>query len=159
MLFQKRVVGTKFDVYGFFLVLTLHLIIKLMRVLISYVVAIVVFRFLSVSTAKLHLLVEQEQLTLSELLRSPPVCGGVLVAWSFCMVFCRSLLVFGHWIVCSSIYGFWLPLWYLQTVFNERIYIFLEFCINLSYGVKQDDSNILKILRFIYIIFGNICQE
>ena len=72
--------GTKFDVYGFFLVLTLHLIIKLMRVLISYVVAIVVFTFLSVNTAKLHLLVEEEQLTLSELLRSPPVCGGVLVA-------------------------------------------------------------------------------
>jgi hypothetical protein len=40
---------------------------KLMRVLISYVVAIVVFTFLSVSTAKLHLMVEQEQLTLSEL--------------------------------------------------------------------------------------------
>jgi hypothetical protein len=34
-----------------------------MRVLISYVVAIVVFTFLSVSTAKLHLMVEQEQLT------------------------------------------------------------------------------------------------
>ena len=37
------------------------------EVLISYVVAIVVFTFLSVSTVKLHLLVEQEQLTLSEL--------------------------------------------------------------------------------------------
>ena len=68
MLFLKRVVGTKFDVYVFFLlVLAPHLIIKLMRVLISYVVAIVVFTFLSVSSAKLHLMVEQEQLTLSEL--------------------------------------------------------------------------------------------
>ena len=143
----------------FLLVLVLHLIIKLMRVLISYVVATVVFTFLSVNTAKLHLLVEQEQLTLSELLRSPPVCGGVLVAWSLCIVFCRSVFVFGHWIACSSTYGFWLPLGYLQTVFNERIYICLGFCINLSYGVKQDDNNILKILRFIYIIFGNICQE
>ena len=133
----------------FLLVLAPHLIIKLMRVLISYVVAIVVFTFLSVNTAKLQLLVEQEQLTLSELLRSTPVCGGVLVAWSFCVVFCSSLFV----LVIE------LPLGYLQTVFNERIYICLGFCINLSYGVKQDDNNILKILRFIYIIFGNICQE
>jgi hypothetical protein len=36
-----------------------------------------------------------------------------------CM-FCRSLFVLffviGHWVVCpSSMYGFWLPLWYLQT--------------------------------------------
>jgi len=23
---------------------------------------------------------------------------------------------FGHCVVCSSIYGFWLPLWYLQTL-------------------------------------------
>ena len=130
-----------------------------MRVLISYVVATVVFTFLSVNTAKLHLLVEQEQLTLSKLLRSPPVSGGVLVAWSLWMVFCGSVFVFGHWIACSSIYGFWLPLGYHQTVFNERIYICLGFCINLSYWVKQDDNNILKILRFIYIIFGNICQE
>ena len=153
MLFQKRVVGTKFDVYGFFLlILALHLIIKLMRVLISYVVAIVVFTFLSVSTAKLHLLVGQAQLTLSDLLRSPRFVAD-FVAWSFCMVFCRSLFVFGHWIVCSSIDGFWLPLGYLQTVFNERIYICLGCCINLSYGVKQDDNNILKILRFIYISY------
>jgi hypothetical protein len=36
----------------------------------------------------------------------------------FCVVFCRSLFVlflFGHCIVCSSIYDFWLSLWYLQT--------------------------------------------
>ena len=58
-----------------------------MRVLISYVVAIVVFTFLSVNTAKLHLLVEQEQLTLSELLRSPPFVAGFLLldlyVWCF----------------------------------------------------------------------------
>jgi len=35
----------------------------------------------------------------------------------FCVMFCRSLFyLFGHCIVCSSsIYGFWLPIWYLQT--------------------------------------------
>jgi hypothetical protein len=24
----------------------------------------------------------------------------------------------GHCVVCSSIYGFWLPLWYFQTLLN-----------------------------------------
>ena len=38
-----------------------------------------------------------------------------------CVEFCRSLFVplscsFGHCIVCLSIYGFWLPLWHLQTI-------------------------------------------
>jgi hypothetical protein len=36
----------------------------------------------------------------------------------FCVMFCRSLFIplsFGHFIVCpSSIYGFWLPLWYFK---------------------------------------------
>ena len=42
--------------------------------------------------------------------------------YSFMCMFCRSLFVllsfsFGHCVVCSSsIYGFWLPLWYLQTL-------------------------------------------
>jgi len=47
---------------------------------------------------------------------------GIHVARSlvFCVLFCRSLFVLlsfyiGHFIVCPSIYGFWLPLWYLQT--------------------------------------------
>ena len=31
-----------------------------------------------------------------------------------CLSFCT--FSFGHCIVCSSIYGFWLPLWYLQTL-------------------------------------------
>jgi len=38
---------------------------------------------------------------------------------AFCVVFCRSLFVswlFGQCVVCPSIYGFWLPLWYLQTL-------------------------------------------
>ena len=31
-----------------------------------------------------------------------------------CVSFCT--LSFGHCVICSSIYGFWLPLWYLQTL-------------------------------------------
>ena len=49
-----------------------------------------------------------------------PVYYGVHVDQSlaFSVVFCRFLFIFspfGHYIVSPSIYGFYLPLWYLQT--------------------------------------------
>jgi hypothetical protein len=69
-------------------------------------------------------LVEQELPTLSKHLSSPPVFSGVRVSQSLvlyecfidcCLSFCT--LSFGHCVFCSSsIYGFWLPLWYLQTL-------------------------------------------
>jgi hypothetical protein len=68
-------------------------------------------------------LVEQELLTLPEHLSSPPVFSGVHVTRSLvlyicfpdrCLSFCA--FSFGHCVVCSSIYGFWLPLWLLQTL-------------------------------------------
>jgi hypothetical protein len=69
-------------------------------------------------------LVEQELLTLPEHLSSPPVFSGVRVTRSLvlcvcfgdrCLSFCT--FYFGHCVVCSSsIYGFWLPLWYLQSL-------------------------------------------
>ena len=69
-------------------------------------------------------LVEQELLTLLEYLSSPPVFSGVHVTQSLvlylCFVYrCFSFCTFsfGHCVVCSSsIYGFWLPLWYLPTL-------------------------------------------
>jgi hypothetical protein len=58
------------------------------------------------------------------LFRSPPIFSGVRVTRSLvlyvcfvdrCVSFCT--FSFGHCVVCSSsIYGFWLPLWYLQTL-------------------------------------------
>jgi len=73
--------------------------------------------------------VEQELLTLPEHLSSPPVFSGVRVTRSLvlcvyivdrCLSFCT--FCFGHCVVCSSsIYGFWLSLWYLQTLkFNQN---------------------------------------
>jgi hypothetical protein len=69
---------------------------------------------------------DDSKLTLPEHLRSPPVFSGVRVARSLvlyvcfvdrCLYFCT--FSFGHCVVCSSsIYGFWLPLWYLQTLLN-----------------------------------------
>ena len=72
-------------------------------------------------------LVEQEQLTLPGHLNTPTVFGGVRVVRSLVLCVCfvdRCLsfrtFSFGHCVVCSSsIYGFWLPLWYLQTLLSS----------------------------------------
>ena len=69
-------------------------------------------------------LVEQDLLTLQEHLYSPLVFSGVRISRSFVLYVCfvdRCLSLctfsFDHCIVCStSIYGFWLPLWNLQTL-------------------------------------------
>jgi hypothetical protein len=72
--------------------------------------------------------VEQELLTFLEHLSSPWFFSGVCVTRSlvFCVMFCRSLFVlflFGSCFVCPSIYGFWLPLWYLQTFLRYMSHI------------------------------------
>ena len=76
-------------------------------------------------------LVKQELLTPPEHLISPSVFSGVRVTRSlvFCVCFvdrCFSFcpFPFGHCVVCSSIYAFRLPLWYLQSLhypINGRI--------------------------------------
>ena len=62
-----------------------------------------------------------------------PVFSGVRVTRSFVfnVVFCRYLFTispfsFAHCIDCPSIYGFWLPLWYLQTFLAI---LFKHFCL------------------------------
>jgi len=60
---------------------------------------------------------------------SPPVFSAVRVTRSLvlyvyfvdrCLSFCT--FSFGHFVVCPySIYGFWLPLWYLQNLLNIRL--------------------------------------
>ena len=72
-------------------------------------------------------LVEQELLTLPGYLSLLPVCSGFRVTRSLvlcvcfvdrCLSFCP--FSFGHCVVCSSsIYVFWLPLWYLQTLLTQ----------------------------------------
>ena len=73
------------------------------------------------------LLVEQELCTLPEHMSSPPLFSRVRVTWSLVLYVCfvdRSLsfctFLFGHCVVCSSsICGFWLLLWYLQTLLKK----------------------------------------
>jgi hypothetical protein len=86
-------------------------------------------------------LVEQELLTLPEHMNSSPVFSGVRVTRSLVLYVCfidRFLsfctFSFGHCVVCSSsIYGFWLPLWYLQTLLNIYLMgaMWLSLCLYL----------------------------
>ena len=68
--------------------------------------------------------VEQELLTFPEYLTLSPVRSGVRVArfLVFYVVFCIPL--FGHCIVCPSIYVFWIPHWYLQNFLRSLEPIF-----------------------------------
>ena len=84
-------------------------------------------------------LVEQELLTLPEHLSSPPVFIWVRVTRSLvsyvcfvdrCLSFC--LFSFGHCVVCSLIYGFWLPLWYRQTLLSNCCLISSEQLFTIS---------------------------
>jgi hypothetical protein len=71
--------------------------------------------------------VEQELITLPEHLNSPPIFSGVRITRSLvlcvyfvdrCLSYCY--ISFGHCVVSSSsIYGFWLSLWYLQTLVKK----------------------------------------
>jgi hypothetical protein len=76
-------------------------------------------------------LVEQQLLTLLDQLSSTPVFSEVRVNRSLvlcvylvdrCLFFCT--FSFSHCIVYpSSIYGFWLPIWYLQTLLPALLHM------------------------------------
>ena len=100
-------------------------------------------------------LVEQELLTLPDHLRSSPVFSEVRVTRSLvlCVCFVGRLsfctFLFGHCVVCSSTYEFWLPLWYLQillTTLPRGIFptllvtshaVVLEKIINLCHPIRR----------------------
>ena len=109
-------------------------------------------------------LVEQELLTLPEYMSSPPVFSGVRVTRSvvLCACFvdrCSSLCTFsfGHCVVCSSsIYGFWLPLWYFQTLFIHWLPWIRLFCwknilisINCVMAKRKQKDEMTKMAKLI----------
>ena len=68
-------------------------------------------------------------LSLPEHMSSPALISGVRVTRSLvlCLCFldrCLSFFTFSfnHCVICSLIYGFWLPLWYLQTLFDYPVW-------------------------------------
>jgi hypothetical protein len=116
-------------------------------------------------------LVEQE-LTLPEHLSSPSVLSGVRVTRSLvlyvcfvdcCLFFCT--FSFGHYDVCSSsIYGFWLPLWYLQTLLKTSIYrsktqrsinLIRKIWILITRIFKTQDVKIDSVLTFVNVEHGS----
>jgi hypothetical protein len=91
-------------------------------------------------------LMKQELLTLPEHLSVPLVFSGVHVTRSLvlcvcfvdrCLSFCT--FSFSHCVFCSSIYGFWSPLWCLQTLLIHTLYD--NFCITkikyIMYNVQH----------------------
>ena len=71
-------------------------------------------------------LVEQGLLTLPEHLSSIPVLSGVRVTRSLVLYVCFvdrcfGTFSFGHCVVWSSIFVFWLLLWYLQTLLLQSL--------------------------------------
>ena len=93
-------------------------------------------------------LVEQELLTLPEHLSSPPVFSGVHITRSLVLCVCfvdRCTFSFGHCAVGpSSIYGFWLLLWYLQTLLTRKIGYYHKCQFNNCYIFKtyQPDGSL-----------------
>ena len=83
---------------------------------------------------------------------------GVCVSRSsvFCVFFCRSLFVSlyifvpGHWVACLSIYGLWLPLWYLQSLLSFPDHLYSFYLCGMS--VYIDDVSIF----ILYTIFTSL---
>ena len=104
-------------------------------------------------------LVEQELLPLPEHLNSPPVFSGVRVTRSLVLYVCfvdRCLsfysFSFGHCVACfSSIYGFWLILWYLQILLTRWGLLLRKMCWPLQ--VRFAVSGTLDISYIIYMRF------
>jgi hypothetical protein len=86
-------------------------------------------------------LVEQELLTLPGYLSLPSTFCGVLFTRSLvlCVCFvdrCFCTFSFGHCVICSSsIYRFWVPLWYLQTLLTQLSFI------HIYIRTKGDDTS------------------
>jgi hypothetical protein len=91
---------------------------------------------------------EQELPTPPEPMISPLFFVGLV----FCVVFCSSLFVLiGHCIVCPSIYGFWVTLWYLLIVvlINENLSTMYDF-LQVIFFYLVERKKIVCFLRKIY---------
>ena len=111
-------------------------------------------------------LVEQELPTLPKYLSSPPVFSGFCVTRSlvFCVCFVVRCLLFcpfsfAHCVVCSSsIYRFWLPLWYLQSLLTVLmcshlyLYTYLQFWLFCKLTVIWKYSTDIWKLQTIFLI-------
>jgi len=83
----------------------------------------------------------QNIITIKEILSLPPDFSGVRVTRSLVLwiIICPFVLFsFGHCVVCSSsIYGFWLPRWYLRTLLRYRKTVHVPRPRTTRYGKKK----------------------
>ena len=82
------------------------------------------------------------------------VCVCVCVCVCFvdrCLSFCN--FSFGHYVVCSSsIYGFWLPLWYHQNLLiNDKA------CNRTKYTVKYNKYIKINLILLRYLMISVLC--
>ena len=98
---------------------------------------------------------EQELLILSEHLSSLPPFNGVRVTRSLvlyvcfidrCLSFCT--FSFGHCVVCSSIYGFWLPF----GIFWPLCCLFFDLRILITHFVSSNSSMCTQYCQFLWIV-------
>jgi hypothetical protein len=109
-------------------------------------------------------LLKQELLTLPKNLSSPPVLSWVRatrsLAWCVCFLdrfFSFYTFSFGHCVVCSSsIYRFWLPLWYLQTLLTLFMIVILTIKKGFQPSVLLTEYNLLSNMGNISIVFFKI---
>ena len=99
--------------------------------------------FVTIVTRRV-ILVEQKLPTIPENVSSLPIFSGVCVTRSLVLCVCfvdRYLsfctFSFGHCVVCSSsIYGFWLPLWYLLTLLVLLCFFFWPLCCLFFFDIR-----------------------
>jgi hypothetical protein len=97
-------------------------------------------------------LVGKELLTLPQHLSSPPVFSEVSVTWYLvlCVCFVNRCFPFDHFVVCSSsINGFWLSFWYLQTLIEKKNVFKNCSCIYDCATLMKNESW-LSVLRFFF---------
>jgi hypothetical protein len=73
--------------------------------------------------------------------------GSVYDKWNISLVVCDR---YCHCVVCSSIYGFWLPLWYLQTLLTVAIFFISEYFKLEWYNNQISTKSILSHLLYPY---------
>jgi hypothetical protein len=85
------------------------------------------------------------------MISSPPVFSEVSVTWYLvlCVCFVNRCFPFGHFVVCSSsINGFWLSFWYLQTLIEKKNVIWVSWS-------KKTGPWIMIFIEFIVLVWRN----
>ena len=116
--------------------------------------------FVSIKNNTTYIACREELLNLPEYLCSPPGVSGVSVARSivFYVLFCRALFVL--YILCPSIYGFWLPTLVspsLTFLLKSSPFWILKCAVIYSLESNQYHHVFHYVLSMIFIIVLNLC--